>query len=100
VHRYILKLKEGQTCFFFRFNDWWLKDIFIIEVVNHHCCDPLILESLKAGTKAGGEFSLSLMKNSILLCYAILFYLSIIEMNLRTDVLSQREIPIKKASQS
>ena len=36
------------------------------------------------------------MENSILLCYAILFYLSIIEMNLRTDVLSQRDIPIKK----
>jgi len=34
-----------------------LKDIFIIEVVNHHCCDPLILESLKAGTKAGGNLA-------------------------------------------
>jgi hypothetical protein len=43
--------------FFFRFNDWWLKDIFIIELVNHHCCDPLILESLKAGTKAGGNLA-------------------------------------------
>ena len=36
------------------------------------------------------------MKNSRLLCYAILFYLSIIEMNLRTDVLMQREMTIKK----
>jgi hypothetical protein len=49
--------KRRADMFFFRFNDWWLKDIFIIEVVNHHCCGPLILESLKAGTKAGGNLA-------------------------------------------